>query len=353
MTKRRKSSKVKVGLPPGSLVYTGDPREEKIKIDIIDYTEATIEEKSIDSVEGCINFKEKDSVTWINVTGVHDTSLVADLGQAYDIHPLVLEDIVHTNQRPKLEIFDDYLYFVLKMIRLAEDGSLLIEQISLILGKNYVISFQETEGDVFDSVRDRIRTSKGKVRKMKSDFLAYALIDAIVDNYFVILESIGDDVEDLEEELIQSSSRETLNKLRTLKRKLIFLRKSVWPLREVISKLERGESTLIKKSTEIYLRDMYDHTIQVIDTTETLRDITAGMMDLYLSSVSNKMNEVMKVLTIIATIFIPLTFIAGVYGMNFKYMPELSVPWAYGAVWGVMIIIGLSMIIYFRKKGWL
>jgi magnesium transporter len=227
------------------------------------------------------------------------------------------------------------------------------EQVSLILGPNFVISFQEAGGDVFDPVRERIRTGKGRVRKMGPDYLAYSLIDAVVDNYFIILENLGERVEALEEKLISDPKRETLHALHVLKREMIYLRKSVWPLREVISGLERAESGLIKEPTGIFFRDVYDHTIQVIDTVETYRDMLSGMLDIYLSSISNRMNEVMKVLTIIATIFIPLTFIAGVYGMNFKFMPELEWRWGYFLIVGIMLAIGLVMVIYFRRKRWM
>jgi len=227
------------------------------------------------------------------------------------------------------------------------------EQLSLILGNNFVISFQEQKGDVFAHVRERIRSGKGRIRKMGADYLAYALLDAIVDNYFIVLEHLGEKIESLEEELLSNPSTKTLQVIHALKRDMVFLRKSVWPLREAISRLERGESTLVSDSIRIYIKDVYDHTIQVIDTIETFRDMVSGMLDIYLSSVSNKMNEVMKVLTIVATIFIPLGFIAGLYGMNFNYMPELTFRWGYPAILIGMGVVGASMLIYFRKKKWL
>ncbi len=261
---------------------------------------------------------------------------------------------MHTGQRPKMEDFENFLFIVLKMFQYDENETQTkTEQISLIIGSNYLISFQEDEGDVFDLIRERIRTDRGRIRKMGSDYLAYSLIDAIVDNYFTVLEKIGESIEDIEDELIKNPTPEILQKIHTLKRELIFLRKSVWPLRELISRLERWESQLIDKSIDIYLRDVYDHTIQVIDALETFRDMLSGMLDIYLTSASNRMNEVMKVLTIIATIFIPLTLVAGIYGMNFKYMPELDSPWGYPMVYVVMLIISLVMLIYFRRKKWL
>lgn len=228
-----------------------------------------------------------------------------------------------------------------------------VEQISLILGENFVISFQERPGDVFDPIRDRIRNAKGRIRKMGVDYLVYALIDAVVDNYFSIMEKFTEKIESLEEELINDPTPNTSRTIHNLKREMIFLRKSVWPLREVVNVLERGDLRFIKKSTRVFLRDLYDHTIQVIDTIETLRDMVSGMLDIYLSSISNRMNEVMKVLTIIATIFIPLTFIAGIYGMNFRYMPELQWQWGYFTVWIIMGAVAISMLFYFKRKRWL
>ncbi len=232
-------------------------------------------------------------------------------------------------------------------------NEILTEQVSLILGPNFVLSFQENVGDVFDQIRERIRSGKGKIRKMGADYLVYTLLDAIVDNYFIILEKIGEQIEFIEERLIINPASDTLNTIHKLKREMLFLRKSVWPLREVISGMERGESSLIKGTTKIYLRDVYDHNIQIIDTIETLRDMLSGMLDIYLTSISNRLNAVMKVLTIIATIFMPLTFLAGIYGMNFKYMPELEWKWGYPLILLIMSTIGISMLFYFKRKKWL
>ncbi len=259
-----------------------------------------------------------------------------------------------TEARSKLEDFDDYIFIALKMLSHSEkEDEIQAEQLSLVLGSNFVISFQERKGDVFDPIRQRIGTGKGRIRKMGADYLAYALIDTIVDNYFIIPEKIGEKLESIEEELVTNPTSQTFQAIHSLKRQLIFLRKSVWPLREVVRGLEGVESALIHESTNIYLRDVYDHTIQVIDTIETSRDMLSGMLDIYLSSISNRMNQVMKVLTIIATIFIPLTFIAGIYGMNFKFMPELELFWAYPLVLIAMTAIAISMLIYFRRKKWL
>ena len=354
MTRFIKRSSKKIGLPPGTLVHVGERKIEKTRIRIIDYDETNLQEKEVKTIEECFPFKEEPTITWINIDGLHEVEIIEKIGNHFNIHPLILEDIVHTGQRPKMEDHESYVYIVLKMLFYDKQGEeIKDEQLSLLLGSNFVISFQERVGDVFNSVRERIRSGRVRIRKGKSDYLAYALIDAVVDNYFVILESIGDKIEDLEAELLENPKPETLHAIYDLKRKLISLRKSIWPLREVISVLERDDSSLIQESTNLFFRDVYDHTIQVIDTIETFRDMVSGMLDTYLSSLSNRMNEVMKVLTIIATIFIPLTFIAGIYGMNFEFMPDLKWHWSYPVVWGFMIIVVLVMIYYFRKKRWL
>jgi magnesium transporter len=308
----------------------------------------------VKTIDECFPIKNKPAITWINIDGVHKFDTIEKIGKQLKIHPLVLEDIMHTGQRPKMEDFDNYLFVVIKMLQYNEkENETKTEQVSIILGSNYVISFQEDEGDVFDLIRERIRTDRGHTRKRGADYLAYTLIDATVDNYFMVLEKIGERIEDIEDELVKNPTPEVLHTIHSLKRELIYLRKSVWPLREVISRLERWESPLIDKSIDIYLRDVYDHTIQVIDALETFRDMLSGMLDIYLSSVSNRMNEVMKVLTIIATIFIPLTLVTGIYGMNFKYMPELDSPWGYPMVYAVMLAISGVMLVYFRRKKWL
>lgn len=349
----KKRSK-KAGLPPGTLVHIGEKKVERAKITIIDYDEAQFKEKEIERVEECFPFRDKPNVTWINIDGIHQVAILEKLGKHFDLHPLLLEDIMHTEQRPKMEDFGDYIFVVLKVLYWDEkDSEIKPEQVCLILGSNFVISFQEGAGDVFNPIRERIRKAKGRIRKMKADYLAYALVDTIVDHYFIILEKLGEKIEGMEEELVTNPTPETLQAIHTLKRELIFLRKSVWPLREAVNSLERGESSLIHESTGIYLRDVYDHTIQVIDTIETFRDMVSGMLDIYLSSISNKTNEVMKILTIMATIFIPLTFIASIYGMNFKYIPELEWHWGYPVILFVMVAVGISMLAFFRRKRWL
>jgi len=343
----------KAGLPPGTLVHVGEKKVEKTKISVIDYDETTFEERDLNAIDDSFPYKDKPTVTWINIDGLHEVGVIEKVGQEFGLHPLILEDIVNTGQRPKTDDFEDYLFVISKMISFdEEDGQVEAEQFSMVLGPNYLISFQERVGDVFNQIRERLRKGKGRIRKRGADYLFYALIDAIVDNYFIVLEKIAAQIEALEEKIVTEPGPEALQIIHQLKRELIFFRNSIWPLREMISGLERGDSVLIQDKTNIFLRDVYDHTIQVIDTVETFRDMVSGMLDVYLSSISNRMNEVMKVLTVIATIFIPLTFLAGVYGMNFKYMPELEMHWAYPVVWSVMIVVGLVMILYFRRKRW-
>ena len=354
MPKPIKKRSKKAGLPPGTLVHIGEKKAETPKITIMDYDEAHFQEKETKTIEECLLFKDKPTVTWINIDGLHQVEILERLGECYGLHPLVLEDILNTDQRPKMEDYGEYLFIVLRMLNYNDKSSEIeAEQISLILGTNFVLSFQEKEGDTFNPIRERIRNGKGRIRRMGADYLAYSLLDSIVDNYFIILEKLGEKIEFLEDELVTRPTPETLQIIHHLKREMIYLRKAVWPLREVIGSLERGEPPLVKETIRVYLRDVYDHTIQVIDTIETFRDMVSGMLDIYLSSISNRLNAVMKVLTIIATIFMPLTFLAGIYGMNFKYMPELEWRWSYPVVWLIMVGIGVSMLLYFRKKKWL
>jgi magnesium transporter len=344
----------KAGMAPGTRVHIGERRTKDVRISCIDYDDSEFSERQVSSIEECFQFKTTPTVTWINIDGLHDIEMMEKVGREFELHSLMLEDILNTGQRPKMEEFDKQLFVVLKMLSYDDDSETVnSEQVSVVLGSNFVISFQEREGDVFEGIRERIRNSKGRIRKMGADYLMYVLLDAIVDNYFIILEKIGERIEFIEEELVSNATEKTVGRIHYLKRELIFLRKSVWPLRELISGLQRSESVLVSESTDLFLRDVYDHTIQVIDTVETFRDMVSGMLEIYLSSVSNRMNAVMKVLTIIATIFIPLTFIAGIYGMNFKYMPELEWKWGYLTVWIFMVIIGICMLIYFRRKKWL
>ena len=345
----------KGGLPPGTFVHIGERKADETKVRVIVYDEQQVQEQTLQAVEECLSPEGQAGVTWINVDGLHETEALGKLGEQFGLHPLVIEDILNTEQRPKVEDYGEFIFVVLKSLYHVDEqsGEPEIEQISLVLGPNYVLSFQERAGDEFEPIRERIHGSIARVRRAGADYLLYALIDVTVDQYFVVLERFGDRLESLEEELLTDPTTETLHVIHHLKQEMALVRKSMWPLREVISSLERSESLLIHESTGLYLRDVYDHTIQVLDAVETFRDMLSGMLDIYLSSVSNRMNEVMKVLTIIATVFIPLTFIAGVYGMNFRHMPELEWPWGYPSIWIVMIVLALLMVVYFRRKRWL
>lgn len=352
--KRAHSLNAKLGTVPGTMVFIGDQKMDKVCIDIINYSESMLQELPGLSVDQCRELIKSPGVTWINVNGIHDVGLIGKLGKHLGLHPLTLENIVNTEQRPKTEEFPDYIYTVLKMISLDEESKRMeIEHVSLILGKNYVLSFQEKEGDVFNPVRERLKNAIGRIRTMKSDYLAYSLMDAVVDNYFLTVERIGDRIEDLDDQILTEPEPGNMQELHHLKRDILYLRKIVWPLREEVGRLDKSESPLIHPETKVFFRDLYDHTIQVIDIVETFRDILGGMHDTYLSSVSNRMNEIMKMLTIFATIFIPLTFITGVYGMNFEFMPELKWHWGYFLVLGLMLVLGLVIVRYFRKKKWL
>jgi magnesium transporter len=352
MTIQKKKSSQKAGLSPGTLVHIGSQRVAKVRVTVMDYDEFKLEEKEVTKVEECFPFRDSPTVTWINVEGLHEIDLIERLGAHYSLHPLILEDILNTAERPKLEDYGDCLFLVLKVFVRNGQPEEKMHQVSLVLGPNVVITFQERETGVFDGLKDRIRKGKGRLRKLGADYLAYAVLDGIVDSYFGVLEKLGEEIELVEDELVADPKREILHRIHGLKREMIYLRKSAWPLREVINGMERLDTPLVKATTDVYLRDVYDHIVQIIDTMETSRDILSGMLETYLSSVSNRMNEVMKVLTIIATIFIPLTFIVGVYGMNFKFMPELEWRWGYFLIWGIIAAVGITMIAFFKKKKW-
>ncbi len=349
----RKRAK-KAGLPSETLVYTGDMKDEQINVNIINYDETNFLETRLSAVEACIPYKDRPAVTWINVDGVHNVPMLEKLGDCFGLHRLVMEDILNTDQRAKMEDFGDYFYIVFRMLSSGKNGETDSEQISLVLGTNFVLSFQEgVKGDVFNLIRERLRTGKGRIRRMGADYLAYSLLDAVVDNYFIILEKFGDKIELLEAELIENPMQKTVQRIYQLKRELIFLHNAVWPLREVLSSLGKHESPLVREATVPYVRDVYDHVIHVIDSVDIYREMLSGMLDMYLSSVSNRLNQVMKVLTVIATIFMPLTFLAGVYGMNFKHMPELEWYWGYPFVLLIMTGIAVFMLFYFKRKKWM
>lgn len=343
----------KTGAAPGTLVHIGEKRVEQVRIDVIRYDADGLEEFHTEAAEKAIALCDHEKSTWLNINGLHDTELISRVGSHFHIHPLTLEDILHTAQRPKMETFDTYLYIVLSMLSYDVDADRVRpEQVSLLLTQDTLISFQESEGDVFDPVRQRLRLSRGRIRKAGTDYLAYALVDAVVDHYFIVLERIGSDIERIEEIILAMPEHEALQDLYGLKREIVYLRKQVWPLRELVNAMTRQDSDFIQTDTLLFLRDVHDHTVQVIETIESFRDLLASLLDLYLSISSNKMNEVMKVLTIIATIFIPISFIAGVYGMNFKNMPELNWPFGYALAWGIMATVAIGLVIFFKHKKW-
>ena len=343
----------KTGLPPGTAVHIGEKKSERTRIRLLHYDAAQVTERELEAIEG-VNLRSGTGVTWVHVAGVHDVALLDKLGRAFGLHPLVVEDIANTDQRPKLEDYGDYIYVVLKMLHEGASGrDIAAEQVSVILGKDYVLSFEESEPTVFDAVRERIRVGRARMRDHGADYLAYSLLDAVVDTYFSLLEQVGESMESLHGELVASPTPRMQQSLHQLRREMVQLRKSVWPLREVLGGLERGRSGLIREDTFLYLRDVYDHTVHVIDTIETFRDMIGGLMDIYLMSLSNRMNEIMKVLTIIATIFMPLSFIASLYGMNFRHMPELDWPWGYPLVLLLMLAVAGGLLLFFRRKKWI
>ncbi|MDX1631224.1 MAG: magnesium/cobalt transporter CorA [Thermoanaerobaculia bacterium] len=339
------------GTAPGTLEPPPERRVEEVAIQVMDFGAETLDEKTVEGVEELLPYRDSDSVTWIHVVGLHDVELLRGLGEAFGLHPLALEDVLHTVQRPKLDVYEDHLFLVLKRLEVREE-ELQSDQVSLFLTRGCVLTFHETKGDDFDAVRERIRKGN-RIRSSGADYLAYALVDALVDAFFPILERFGERIEALEDELIEEPTEETLERIHGIRRDLLTLRRSVWPQREVLTAFERQEPPLVRESTRVYLRDCYDHAVQILDLTETYRDLATGMLDVYLSRVSNRMNEVMKVLTVMASLFIPLTFIAGVYGMNFQHMPELGLEWGYPAVWGLMIAVAAGLLWFFKRKGWL
>lgn len=343
-----------IGQSPGALIHVGKQRVENVQINMMEYDSQEIIEKSDVKIEDCLESKDKPNVSWINVIGIHDPKIIEAFGNSFEIHPLHQANIMNTELRPSIEVSDNYIMVMLKMPHyIDETGKLELEQISIIIAKDHVVTFQEIEADFFDQIRKRIRNKTGTIRNQKSDYLAYAIIDAIIDSYFLVIEKIGDITEELEEELMKNPTAETMQTIQTLKRRMISLRKSIWPAREIVDFLGRDSTILISDNTRTYLRDVYNHVIQVIDTIEGLRDVIGGMLDTYLSSVSNRMNEVMKTLTIIAAIFIPITFIAGIYGTNFIYVPELQWEYSYFAMLTAMAIITGIMIAWFKRKKWL
>lgn len=342
-------------MPPGSLIHIGDIHQGEVKVRVIDYTETYAQELLCDSPEDFLKFRDTESSTWINVEGLHDVKLIEQIGTHFKLHPLLLEDILNTGHRPKAEDFTDYLFFTLKILSLhPETHQVLKEQVSFVLGDKFLISFQEKSSNVFDSVRERVLGGLGKARQRKNDYLFYQLLDTVVDNYFIVTEALGDSIYKLENEVVKNKANDqVLKRILRHRKDLITLRKLAIPLREAIAKLERVHSPLVADETYRYLTDVHDHALQIIDSIDTFGETLNNILEVQLSHSSNRMNQVIKVLTVISTIFMPLTFLVGVYGMNFKYMPELSYPYAYPIVWLIMIAIALTMLNYFRKKDWL
>ena len=351
--KKKSRASRKIGLPPGSIVYIGEKKVEKVKITLTEYDEHEYGSYEITSAEEIDPFKDTPQVTWVNVCGLHETEFLMQIGERFKVHPLVLEDILNTETRPKIEITDDYLFIVMKLITYnAEHKILESEQVSFILGKSFVFSFMERSDEIFNPIKERIKNQLGKVRKKGSDYLLYVLMDVVVDQFFLALEKVDERIESLDDEVLNAPEKSQVEKIYNLKNLLLMLRRSATPMREIVNQLIKSDSDLMDDSTEPYLRDLYDHVIHISESIELQREITTGLMETYLSMMSNKMNEVMKVLTVIATIFIPLTFIVGIYGMNFKNMPELDLPWAYFVVWGVMITVAAGLLFYFKRKKW-
>lgn len=340
-------------MAPGSLLFTGEQKMEQVNIEVMKYDEKSIEEKSFSDISKAIDFVDSsDKVSWINIEGIHDVETIEKVMLHFNLHRLTGEDILSVGQRPKLDDYSNYLHVVLRMFMLVEN-EIEDEQITLVLTQKCLVTFQEKPGDVFNFVRRRLNEGKGQIRTRGADYLHYALIDSVVDHYFIILENFGDKIEDLEIELLDRPTDDVLKRLHHLRREALQLRRNVYPLREVVSRLEKQEADFINPETRLFVRDLYDHTIQVIETVEVFRDSASGLLDLYMNSISNKMNGIMKLLTIVSTIFIPLTFIAGVYGMNFQHMPELEYRFGYGVAMLVMFVIAVIMVIFFKRKKWL
>jgi magnesium transporter len=344
----------KAGQPPGTAIYTGEKKMAASRITVIIYDEHDFHETTDTKLEACLPIKKEKGITWINVEGLHDVEPINQLAKLYNLHPLTVEDILNNEQRAKVEEFADYVFITLKILQWQADQHIFtVEQISIVFGKDFVLSFQERDTKLFDPLKERLRGGLGqRFREHGSDYLAYRLVDTVVDQYFVVLEGMGEQIEHVEELIIAAPTQQNSRTLYHLKRQMLLLRKAVWPVREVVSHLLQADGNWFSAFTRVYLRDVYDHVAQAIDTVETFRDMLAGMLDIYLSSLSNRMNEVMKVLTIIATIFIPITFIASLYGMNFQYMPELRWRWGYPAVLTLMLIVVVAMLSYFRRKKW-
>jgi len=342
----------KAGLSPGTLIHIGEQRTEAVEITLFNYSGAQCDERTVTDPND-LRLPADETVTWVNVGGVHKLDVLEAFGKQLGLHPLLLEDLANTDQRPKLDDYETYVFLVMKMLTRTDRGDTLVEQVSFVVGRNYVLSFQENGTDVFRPVRDRLRSGKGRLRQQGADYLLHELVDAVVDEYFAVLEALGEKIESLQERVVANPNPDTLKDIHALKRQLLFVRRAVWPLREAINSLSRSDNPFLRDTTKVFFRDVYDHVIQIVDTIETLREMVSASLDIYLSSVSYRLNAVMRVLTVITTIFMPLSFIASIYGMNFEHMPELKWPWGYPLILGVMGLVATGMLIGFRQRKWL
>jgi|TARA_R100000479_G_scaffold70100_3_gene33809 magnesium transporter len=363
MTARKKKRRLKVPIikrpiihneAPGTVTYTGKKENIATKVEIIDYSKDHYNREDSGNIEDAFGFETSENITWININGLNNTKEIERLGEYYNLHPLIQEDIVTTNQRPKMDEYEEYLFIVFKMLHYSDDGEFFNEHVSMVVGKDYVTTFQEADGDVWDGLRDRIENAKGRVRNKGADYLMFALLDAVVDNYFSVIETLSAKIEYIEDQLFEDKVEEDITQdIQVLKKEILRIRRAVVPLREVINRLEKTDTALIEVRTQNYIRDLYDHIIQVSESVDIYREMIWGLMDMYMTTISNKMNEVMKVLTIMASIFIPLTFMAGIYGMNFEHMPELHLRYGYYYLWAAMILVFFGLLWYFKRKKWL
>jgi len=343
-----------IGQVPGEPIFIGEQKVSKTTIQMIDYNKHTVTDIELNDIQEAIKQKDTSTVTWININGLHDTALIEKIGQAFNLHSLILEDIVNTGQRPRLEEYDDCLYIVLRMMFYQPQlGTVQSEQLTILLGKTYLLTFQEKPGDVFNPVRERIKKQKGRIRKVGTDYLAYALLDTIIDNYLVIIERLGDKIEDIEDDILKNQDNTVLSKINSYKREMNYLSKTIRPAKEFILQLSKLDSDLIKDSTRPFFRDLLDLASQAVETIDTYRDMLSDYLSIYNSQANNKLNEIMKFLTIFSAIFIPITFIVGVYGTNFDILPELHFKYAYFVMWAVMVIVVLGMLRFFKHKKWL
>ena len=353
MTRSASHPSAKAGMPPGTLMHVGKQPAAPARITAINFSAAHLDECTIASLADLQRFHQDDTITWVHCEGLHLGGLLEEFGQTFGIHPLVLEDILNTHQRPKFEEYDSYLFIVLKTLAGSTDLVIQHEQISLLMFANLLFTFREKQDGLFDTLRQRLLNARGRIRTLGTDYLVYAIMDTVVDHYFALSDTLEEVIESIEVKLLTKARTQTLNTIQRLKREMVFIRKAISPLREVLGALQRCESSLLSAKTEPYFRDIFDHVLRVVDTLDSHRDLINGMLEIYLTSLSNRMNEIMKVLTVFATIFIPLTFVVGIYGMNFEYMPELHWKWSYPVLWVLFFAIPAALLIIFKKKNWL